>query len=451
MEITSRQWTISTSFQVANRLRQATFLVDTKKQITTCNEIAIKTLQVSNSEQFAATAEKALARFEDEHWQDFWTSDRNCLRIEEVFTDFDQLSIILTKIDGQQAIGFLMLDGWTARKMQEEYAYLLEKDNKKYNFEEIISKDEAYLKVLKQVLRVAETETSVLITGETGTGKELLARAVHNLSNRKDHPMVKINCAATAKEAIESELFGHEEGAFAGAFTQKIGLFELASGGTLLLDQIGELPIEIQPKLLRVLQEGTFQRLGGVEKLKADVRIISTSSKNLEKMIDEGKFRKDLYYRLNAFPVHSIPLRDRKSDIPLLVNHFKKKYARKMGKKIHRISDRAMRELMTYDFPGNVRELENLVERAVILTDTSSLNLQAVLPNINRVVSENGSTGLFLTFEEMQRNYILKALEKTQWRVSGSHSAATLLGLNAKTLTSKMRKLNIHRKDFVNK
>ncbi|MEM9886698.1 MAG: sigma-54 dependent transcriptional regulator [Bacteroidota bacterium] len=451
MEIVSHQWTISTCFKVADKLKQAVFLVNKRRQIKKCNDIAIKALQLSDDQQFFATAEKALAKYDEASWGAFWLSDNNCLRMEEIFPDFEQLSIILTKINEEQAVGFLLLDAWTARKMQNGYAYLMKADNKKYNFEEIISKDESYLEVLKKVLQVADTEASVLIHGETGTGKELLARAVHNFSRRKDHPLIKINCAAMSTEAMESELFGHEKDAFTGAFSQKIGLFELANEGTLLLDQIGDLPLKIQAKLLRVLQEGTFKRLGGIEYLQVDVRIISTSSKDLDIMMQTDDFRKDLYYRLNGFPIYNIPLRERKSDIPLLINHFRKKYAKKMAKKITRVSDKELRQIMTYDFPGNVRELENLIERAVILSNSSKLNLEAVLPDLSKVVNRSGTVSTFLTFEEMQREYIVKALEKTQWRVSGTHSAASLLGLNAKTLTSKMRKLDIRRKDFVNK
>ena len=249
----------------------------------------------------------------------------------------------------------------------------------KENSSGIISKNRKYRKVLRQVEQVADTQATVLIEGETGTGKELLANAIHQLSGRRKAPFIKINCAAIPEHLAGSELFGHEKGAFTGAFQRKIGRFELADGGTLLLDEIGELPIHLQSKLLRVLQEGEFERLGGNKTIKVDVRLIAATNRNLNKMIDEGKFREDLYFRLSVFPIHNLPLRERKDDIPLLVKFFIEKFNQKMGRKVKEISGEDLKVLMEYNFPGNIRELENIIERAIILSKGEALNLKPFL------------------------------------------------------------------------
>lgn len=317
------------------------------------------------------------------------------------------------------------------------------------NFNEIITEDKRYKRVLQQVEQVAHTEATVLLIGETGTGKELLARSIRKLSARHDKPMIKVNCAALPKELIESELFGHEKGAFTGAYERKKGRFELADGGTLFLDEIGEMPLELQTKLLRVLQEGEFERVGGTETLSSDVRVIAATNRNLMEMVHKGAFREDLYYRLNVFPIHNIPLRDRREDIPLLVRFFTKKYAEKAGKKIEHIPQSGLDKLLQYEFPGNIRELENIVERAVILSADDSLNLEDSFNAEAEQSSRQTESNTFKSFEEMQREYIIEALQRCNWRISGPKGAARLLQLNSRTLASKMRRLGIRRKDFL--
>ena len=335
-----------------------------------------------------------------------------------------------------------------SERLQKENSLLKEEIKVNYNFENIISESEAYKRVLHQVEQVAGTEATALIIGETGTGKELLARSIHALSQRKDSAMIKVNCAALPAELIESELFGHEKGAFTGAHQQKKGRFELADGGTIFLDEVGELSLELQSKFLRVLQEGEFERVGGAQTHQVDVRVIAATNRDLVKMVNEGAFREDLYYRLNVFPIYNIPLRERREDIPLLVRYFVKKYAEKSGKTIEHISQPDLDRLMKYQFPGNIRELENIVERAVILTSGNSLALSNAF---QRATGEKPSTGeVFKSFEDMQRDYIIEALRRCNWRISGPKGAANLLDLNSRTLASKMRRLDINRKDFIN-
>jgi transcriptional regulator with GAF, ATPase, and Fis domain len=295
--------------------------------------------------------------------------------------------------------------------------------------------------VLKNVERVAPTDSTVLITGETGTGKELIARAIHNLSSRKTKPLVKVNCAAIPAGLIESELFGHEKGAFTGALARKIGRFELADKGTIFLDEIGELPLDLQSKLLRVLQEGEFERVGGSQTFTVNVRVIAATNRDLEQQVRAGQFRSDLYYRLNVFPIHVPPLREREGDIPLLVQFFVRKFTVQQGKKIKRIPERMMTALQRYHWPGNIRELEHVVERAVILSEGPELEpiewLTAGGPQsrIDKV----------LTLEDLEREHIRTVLEQTNWRVSGEKGAAGLLGLKPTTLEARMKKLGLAR------
>lgn len=317
-----------------------------------------------------------------------------------------------------------------------------------FNFNNIISSSSSYKKVLKQIEQVADTEATVLILGETGTGKELLARALHQLSRRADRPMVKINCGALPDNLIESELFGHEKGAFTGAYQQKKGRFELADKGSIFLDEIGELPLDLQTKLLRVLQEGEFERVGGTQTIKVNVRVITATNRNLEQLVQEGKFRQDLFYRLNVFPIYNIPLRERCEDIPLLVRHFAEKFSHKIGKEITEIPQNILDKLCQYEFPGNVRELENIIERAVILSPGNILKIDTSFMQAASSQSTTDNTG-FRTLEEMQRDHILDALRRTNGQVSGDHGAAKLLDLNDKTLHSKMKKLNIDRMDYL--
>jgi len=316
----------------------------------------------------------------------------------------------------------------------------------------IITVSPKYQKILGQIAQVADTDATVLVTGETGTGKELLAHSIHNFSNRSSRQMVSVNCAALPENLIESELFGHERGAFTGAFAQKKGKFELASGSTIFLDEIGELPLDMQAKLLRALQEGEIQRIGSADIIKVDVRVVAATNRELERMINEGNFREDLFYRLNVFPIHNLPLRERREDIPVLVKHFARLYADKMGRLISDINQRDLAQLQDYDFPGNVRELINLVERAVITSNTTTLNLAGSLRVLRRPERGEGKLNLggdkLVTFEEMQRQYIIEALRRTKGKVTGPGGAAEKLDVNGRTLMSKMNKLGINRNDY---
>lgn len=326
-------------------------------------------------------------------------------------------------------------------KLEQENKYLQQEIKLTHNFEEIITQSKPFKKVLGQIEQVASTDATVLIMGESGTGKELIARALHNISKRKNRALVKVNCAALPANLIESELFGHEKGAFTGALTKKIGRFELADGGTIFLDEIGELPIELQSKLLRVLQEGEFDRLGNPRTIKVDVRIIAATNRNLQHEIEKGNFREDLYYRLHVFPLNLPPLRARQEDIPLLAQYFLSKYATKFGRSIEGISQKTMNELIAYDWPGNVRELENIIERAVIISQGNKLNLGDSLPKPKDTTKKKKIASL----EENEKDHILKALEFTNWRVSGEKGAAKLLGVKRTTLEARMKKLNINR------
>lgn len=330
-------------------------------------------------------------------------------------------------------------------RVEKENVYLKQEIGNEKGIDNIISKSPKYRTILQQIHQVAPTDSTVLITGETGTGKELLARAVHQLSNRSQASLVKINCAALPPNLIESELFGHEKGSFTGAYERKIGRFEMADNATLFLDEIGELSLKLQAKLLRVLQEGEFSRLGGTESLVVDVRVIAATNRKLEKLVAAKKFREDLYYRLNVFPIENLPLRERKSDIPLLVNHFMKKYAVKSGKRVDYIPPSGLDNLMKYNFPGNIRELENIVERAIILSSSRTLNLENVIPK-NKSVKASKE---LQPFDQMVKIHLIKALRKCNWKISGKNGTAELLQLNPKTLESKMRKYNINKKDFM--
>ena len=326
-------------------------------------------------------------------------------------------------------------------RLEAENKYLQEEINLSHNFEKIISKSKIFKKVLAKVTQVAPTDATVIIMGESGTGKELIARAVHNLSERESRALVKVNCAALPANLIESELFGHERGAFTGALNKRLGRFELADGGSIFLDEIGELPIELQSKLLRVLQEGEFERLGSARTISVNVRVIAATNRNLQEEIENGTFREDLFYRLNVFPIKVPPLRERREDIPLLVQHFLAKHGKRFGKKPPIVTKKIMEELSNYTWEGNVRELENVIERAMIISQGNKLELGDSLYHPNHSAKKQKIT----TLEENERQHILKILEKTNWKVSGKNGAAKILDIKRTTLEARMKKLNIYR------
>ncbi len=327
-------------------------------------------------------------------------------------------------------------------KLAKEKLYLEEEIQTGYNFEEIVGESQVLKRVLNQVQTVATTDSTVLILGETGSGKELVARALHNMSNRHERTFVKLNCAAIPTGLLESELFGHEKGAFTGAIATKLGRFELADGGTLFLDEVGEIPLELQVKLLRVLQEQEFERLGSTRTVRVNVRVVAATNRDLAQLVEDKGFRSDLYYRLNVFPITVPPLRERAEDVPALVRHFAQKFAQRMKKRIETIPSEGMKALQDYSWPGNVRELENFIERAVILTQGTDLFVPVA--ELKRVQNHTTST-VTATLEQAERDHILKTLRDTKWVVGGSSGAAAKLGMKRTTLQSKMQKLGITR------
>jgi len=350
-------------------------------------------------------------------------------------------------------------------RLAAENVYLREEIKSVHNFEEIVGQSPALLGALEKVNRVAKTDTTVIITGETGTGKELIARAIHSASHRHEKPLIKVNCAALPAGLVESELFGHEKGAFSGAISRRMGRFELANGGTIFLDEIGEVPMDVQVKLLRVLQEREFERVGGTNPIKVDVRVIAATNRDLAKSIREGKFREDLFYRLNVFPIALPPLRDREGDVPLLAHFLVARFAARIGVRIESVGKATMERLSGYPWPGNIRELENILERAVILSNGPTLELDPeVFASVTATRAANdgpsrpsssasdgpGATGVGPTpplesLESNTRNHILTALEKSGWVIDGPRGAAKVLGLPPNTLRSRMKKLGIVR------
>jgi formate hydrogenlyase transcriptional activator len=364
---------------------------------------------------------------------------------EDAFTDDD--AKLFSRIGAQVALAAANAMAYQEisslkDKLAKEKLYLEEEIQTAYNFEEIVGDSRALKLLLKEVQTVAATDSTVLILGETGSGKELVARALHNLSNRRERTFVKLNCAAIPTGLLESELFGHEKGAFTGAIATKIGRFELADRGTLFLDEVGEIPLELQVKLLRVLQEQEFERLGSTRTIHVNVRMLAATNRDLGQMVEEQKFRSDLYYRLKVFPVTVPPLRERVEDIPLLVRHFAQKFAQRMKKRIETIPSEAMKALQAYHWPGNVRELENFIERAVILTHGPDLFVSlAELMRAPGHATNSGTT----TLEQAEREHILKALRESEWTIGGPAGAAAKLGMKRTTLQSKMQKLGISR------
>jgi transcriptional regulator with GAF, ATPase, and Fis domain len=338
-------------------------------------------------------------------------------------------------------------------RLHAENVYLQEEIRREHNFEEIVGNSPALLEVLGQVQRVAPTDSTVLVYGETGTGKELIARAIHDRSDRKRHPLVKVNCGAISAGLVESELFGHVKGAFTGAIDRRIGRFELANGGTLFLDEVSELPLETQVKLLRVLQEGEFEPVGSNKTVRVDVRIIAATNRNLEEAVQQGRFRSDLFYRLNVFPLKVPPLRERTADIAQLVMFFLGRYSKKLGRQIDSVSQETMERLLSYSWPGNVRELQNIIERGVVVSTGSVLTLgpdfvPASLQTVRTatpVPTTVGARDERLALQDVERQHILAVLIESRWIIEGEKGAARILKLHPNTLRSRMKKLGIVR------
>ena len=326
-------------------------------------------------------------------------------------------------------------------RLEQNSLSIEQEPGEEHGFEEIVGRSATLRNVLQQIETVAPTDCTVLICGETGTGKELIARAIHDRSSRHKAAFVKLNCAAIPTGLLESELFGHEKGAFTGAIAQRIGRFELANHGTMFLDEIGEVPLELQPKLLRVLQEREFERLGNSRTLHSDTRLIAATNRDLEQMVEENRFRSDLFYRLNVFPIRIPALRERPEDIPLLVRHFTKQYARRMNKQIDSIASETMKALCQYQWPGNIRELQNVIERAVVMTKGSELRVS--LTELKRRAVPNTDNACSGTLEEAERAHILATLKQTDWVLAGPNGAAARLGMHRSTLQFRLKKLGI--------
>lgn len=372
-------------------------------------------------------------------------SEENCQLLQHIA---DRIAIAVGNADAWRSMTDLQ------ESLQQENHQLSEQLLSNLGIGDIIYQSQAMEDLLQQVDIVAKSDSTVLICGETGTGKEVIARAIHQLSPRRDKPLVKINCAAIPASLLESELFGHDKGAFTGAINTHRGRFEIADGGTLFLDEIGDLPLELQPKLLRVLQEREIERLGGSRTIPVNVRVIAATNRDLWQMVEDRQFRSDLFYRLNVFPLELPPLRDRPEDIPLLAKHFTQKMARHMNRAIDAIPTEALRQLMSWDWPGNVRELENVIEQAVLLTRGNSLNLHLnvrqsrLLPTLNEDSALRSSMAQLLhpttpENDEEERQRIVQVLRETNGIVAGPRGAATRLGMKRTTLLSRMQRLGI--------
>ena len=358
---------------------------------------------------------------------------------------------LLTQIAGQVAIAlgnalaFRHLSE-LRDQLTEQKQYLEDELKTEFNFDEIIGHSKSIRRVLKQVETVAGTDSTVLILGETGTGKELLARAVHDLSPRRDHTFVRVNCASIPAGLLESELFGHEKGAFTGAIAQRVGRLELAHRGTIFLDEVGDIPLELQPKLLRALQEKEFERLGSTRTIKTDVRIVAATNRDLTKLVASGQFRSDLFYRLNVFPIVVPPLRERPEDITLLVQYFLAKFSQRMKKNIDSVPPEAMQALCRYSWPGNIRELEHVIERAVILSPGPVLKVPAFEVVPDEAGAAASSPAKTSVLEDVEREHIIRVLRETKGKIGGPGGAAEVLGMNRTTLNSRMQKLKISQK-----
>ena len=370
----------------------------------------------------------------------------NPLKIEEVYAICIVAVDLTVQKRNEESLRTALSEIKTMKdQLEAENIYFRHETKLKHQLDHILGQSDGLKYVLYRAEQVAPQKTTVLILGETGTGKELIAAAIHNMSPRKDRPLITVNCAALPTNLMESELFGREKGAFTGADTRQVGRFEVAHGSTLCLDEIGELPLDVQAKLLRAIQHNEFERLGSSHTIKVDVRIVATTNRNLEEEVRKGRFRQDLYYRLNVFPITVPPLRQRKEDIPLLVQAFIEQYSRKLGKQITSIQKETMKVLQDYPWPGNIRELENIIERAVILCSGPALQLADKLE-----VSSLPFSSTVKTLEEMERNQILRTLSETRWRIEGKDGAASILGLNPSTLRARMHKLRIFRPQIGN-
>jgi transcriptional regulator with GAF, ATPase, and Fis domain len=372
--------------------------------------------------------------------KDFWKE------VERISSERTELKELLQQLE-RRSIEVVQKEA-RVRELESQVIYLQETINEPYNVEELIGASPGFRGVMKDIDQVASSDATVLITGETGTGKELVARAIHARSTRKTRPLVIVNCAALPAGLVESELFGHEKGAFTGAVQRKLGRFEIANGATIFLDEVGELPLETQSKFLRILQQGEFERVGGTQTIKVEARVLAATNQSPEKLVAEGKFRADLFYRLNVFPIRMPPLRERVDDIRLLTNYFAQKFRTRFNKKnISSIDQQSMNRLLQYSWPGNVRELEHVIERAVLLAtgDVLKINLPLIENEILSVgaVASNGSQEL-VTLDEMERSYIREVLRNTGGVIAGKGGAAEILGLPPSTLRSRMKKLGVH-------
>jgi len=452
------------------------FWVDSTGRIVRANEAACRSLHYTKGELVGMRVPDIDADHPPERWPDLWEKQRKNrshfvfdskhrtregkvfpVEITANYIEFRGVQYscvfatdITQRIQTQDKLRNALAEVQELKsQLQAENVYLQEEIKVAYGFEGAIGNSEAFRTVLRQAEQVAPTTATVLILGETGTGKELLARAVHTLSSRRNRPLVKVNCAALPASLIESELFGHEKGAFTGALARKIGRFELANGGTIFLDEIGDLPLDLQSKLLRVLQEGEFERLGNPKTIRVDARVIAATNRNLQQEVLNGDFREDLFYRLNVFPIQCPPLRERKDDIASLARHFVDKFSRQFDKKIDVIPPGVIDALRAYSWPGNIRELGNIIERAVIISHGNVLVLGDWF--VGRATTPGDETGMTLAdVERQQRNlereHILGVLESTGWRVSGPQGASKVLGLKPTTLEARMKRLGIKRK-----
>jgi transcriptional regulator with GAF, ATPase, and Fis domain len=356
--------------------------------------------------------------------------------LQSIFADQAAMAV-------KSALLFEELERYKSR-LQIENAYLQSEIRTERGFEEIVGQSPALGALISHVKQVAGVDTTVLLTGETGTGKELIARAIHGLSGRNTRPMIKVNCGAIPQGVVESELFGHEKGAFTGALQRRVGRFELADRGTLFMDEVGELPLDTQVKLLRVLQEQEFERLGGRHSIKVDARLIAATNRDLSREVTEGRFRSDLFFRLNVFPVHVPPLRERPGDVPLLVRHFLAHFQRKLGKPLRAVTPEGLERLQHYAWPGNIRELQNVIERACVLATGPVVEISDALRAPGAALDARSPTdGPIVTLEEHERAHVERALAVTNGKITGPDGAATLLGINGSTLRSRMQKLGI--------